>query len=203
MEKFQNSATDVAIDNVVTIKDEVFSLLDALSAKLLHMENSFKKCNANFPFKLLVKEENVGRVLLEPRHEKYHQGTEKVFLIERYCLAWHPLEDGSKSYRLMLICEEQEICSSGFEEFYREVKLPPKVVSKKALLETDIGTRLEFSSYLCDFFSRFYLELACYKELLAGNYARLEDLFASDKYKVFLSEIEKSKTKASSKFFPK
>lgn len=179
------------------------AFLNAMSGKIIELENELKKCHSNFPFKLIVKEEEEEVDLpVEERHQVFRSDVLRVDSKKLWALAWAPIEEGSKTYRLLLICEELEDCALGGRD-WRKLK---RIVFRKALLETDIATRREFSVYMEEFLSKFAEHIkscrksnageACYRSLVCDtHYQELKTRKASaDEYaakKAKEQEIEK------------
>lgn len=89
---------------------------------------------------------------------------DNVTYVEWY-LAWHE-DNTSKRFRLFLISQQKEFTVADVEGNLQESKLPlnDKVVFKKPLIETDLGSRLKYFIHLNHFVFAFTDYLKNYRK---------------------------------------
>jgi hypothetical protein len=144
----------------------LFENLDRYSSQVRVLEKELQKINANFPYKLKIKEEleSFSRPILD-RHAAWCIGMAMLGYTQQdvYYLSWE-IDDHAKNFRLFLVVEEKEFVlfdsaeSVGIRrEFISQVKL------KKPLIETDMHTRLRYCEYLNGFIQSFKEHLKNYR----------------------------------------
>lgn len=145
---------------------ELFKTLDQYSKIILKLEENLVDLKANFPFRLLVKNEHdLSKRKLTLEHEQYAHG--EFFTTKNlWYLAWESIDQNNKKFRLFLISEEVETIHSGWEETYEFFELSPKLLAKKPLIETDLQTRLHYFEHIDSFINAFKDHLHAYRVLI-------------------------------------
>jgi len=136
----------------------LFDELDKSSSQIRALEKELQRVNAQFPFKLKLKEQ-VESLCMPPldRHIQWSpNGTIRGYTQQEiHYLSWE-LEDSAKNFRFFLIIEEKEfVFLEGVElpelrrEFVSHIKL------KKPVIELDMATRLQYCEYRTHFVQSF------------------------------------------------
>jgi hypothetical protein len=148
----------------------LFKILDDNSHAIINLEKSLQALSANFPFRMLIKE-NAESFPKAP--EDYHKARAGITII-KYCtkvcwfLSWDYDEKANK-FRLLTIAEENEIIY--YNEFY-DIKsdiFQSKYIFKKPLIETNIQTRLDYFKHLPEFIEKFKKYLQNMRECIESG----------------------------------
>jgi len=164
--KSEFSQIDSNLFELLVEAKALFENLDKYSLQVRALEKELQKINANFPYKLKIKEEpeSFSRPVLD-RHTTWCIGMAMRGYTQQdvYYLSWE-LDDHAKNFRLFLVLEEKEFVlfdsaeSAGIRrEYISQVKL------KKPLIETDMHTRLKYGEYLNGFIQTFKEHLKNYR----------------------------------------
>ena len=141
---------------------KLFKILDNNAATIRNLEKSLQELSANFPFRMLIKEDPES---FPKPPEDYHK-TSAIINLMSYCtkvcwfLSWD-YDEKSKKFRLLVVSEEEEVIHfnylDGNDDFdtVRTRTFQANCKSKTPLIETNIQTRLDYYKYLPQFVSEF------------------------------------------------
>lgn len=150
----------------------LFEEFDKYSSRIRTLEGELQKINANFPFKLKVKEwESPFMPALQKHEEWVPKGIVHGYLL-RECtyLSWEK-NDSSNIYRLFLVIEETEKVIFDYDLGTMRRNFCSRIKYQRPLIETSIQTRLEYAGQLAGFISDFKQYLKNYRteiELMAN-----------------------------------
>jgi hypothetical protein len=179
----KTNSTDLNIDQIdspltelVSEVQAVFRSLDCASAKIRELEDNLQGIKAHFPFDYRVQKSKTPGVFTEEADARHRPNAEPFTYVgysvhEEWYLSWEINENSKeKAFRLFLICKEKEFTVADVEGDPSESITPmiDRVISKKALIETDLPTRLRFIPYLDGFVLSFTEHLRKYRESIEG-----------------------------------
>lgn len=164
---------DLSFQELKKEAEALFSLLDNVSKKITGLEKNLSALSANFPFRSLVKKEDLS--MTAPLRDDVYNNV--VLPGSRSCigyrnqmcwyLSWESMNENSKMFRLFLVSIEKEIPVWTSSDTVINDLIPiEQLRSKKALIETDLATRLKFSEYLIRFLFDFKNYLNKYRKSL-------------------------------------
>lgn len=159
-EEIFSTSIDSSLKTLITEAEILFKLLDNASNAIRHFEKSMNELKAFFSFRLCLKKEEESSPKNLADYHKDLRYAESFSTQLFWYLAWEPLDENSKNYRLFLMTEEKEILHCPYEDGIYRDEFQSKNIFKKALIETDIQTRLEYVEYLNCFINRFQSHLA-------------------------------------------
>lgn len=135
---------------------ELFKLLDKTSNAIRKLESSLQKLNANFPFSLLVREDEESI----PKTPEVHHQENIPGIVEAYTtqtiwyLSWDE-DTKSNTYRLFLIAQKIEYIYVFVENYLPKQKFAESCIFKEPFIATKLNLRLRFSEFLIPFIEAF------------------------------------------------
>lgn len=148
--------TDTFLKELDLEVEHLFNTLDQISNKIIKFETILRERKAHFPFQLKIKEDPVLQQPIEDCHKATYPLVVGYHTQTYWYLSWESAEDNHANYRLFLIAEEKGIVSYNVDsdrvycDEFKSVR-----TYKKALIETDLSTRLRYSEFLNPFIVAF------------------------------------------------
>lgn len=170
----KNKVNNSSLDALISEAEGFFKLLDNNSAVIDHFEKSMAEMHVYVPFRLCIEKEQESSVKNLVDHHKDIMHAVSFSTQIRWYLAWEPLDESSKKYRLFLISEEQEIVHIEYGEFLDNVRgdescIKPRIIDKQVLIETNAQTRFKYAEYLNWFIDSFRAHLQLRRLAIENN----------------------------------
>lgn len=150
----ENDQINNSLQELKAEADKLLQILNTASHTISTLEKDLQALSTNIPFRLLIdREETSTNKKPEPYHSSLALKALCYFTQTSRFLAWE-LDEQSKKFRLLLICEEAEIvsCEHPYDigrQWLEEYQT--KCLSKKPLIETNLQTRLKICEHLNSF----------------------------------------------------
>jgi hypothetical protein len=164
-QKINVSSIDASLEALSEEVSTLFSVLDQTSGDIKKVEAYLKNLGANFSFRLRINETESARKSPKDTHQVAgYLSVEFYFIRTCWYLAWTE-DENNKQYRLFFIKEEEEVvgCTGMGECCKYTDAFQTQCLLKKPFIETDINTRLQYSSSLVPFIESFKNYLRDYR----------------------------------------
>lgn len=145
---------DSSINDLKDEAEKLFRALDLASEKIRHLETSLINLKANFNFRIKIGEDERVAIPVSEHHRETFPLAENAATRKLYFLGWET-DDASQKFRLCLISDEVELVSFNYDDNFIEMVYEIRHLSRRPLIETDLGTRLRYLEHLTPFVNAF------------------------------------------------